>query len=105
MRISDWSSDVCSSDLAEPEPATRQVEPAPQILHGNADLAETEPTPPAPEQPVAAERQPEPEPETPAAAAAPAAVETEVVPAPEVIPETPAATTTDRKSTRLNSSH
>lgn len=75
---------------APPEPAATQPEPTPQILHGNADLAE--PMPAAAEQPVAAERRPEPE--TPAAAAATATAETAVVPAPEVIQEAPAARTT-----------
>src|SRR3546814_8944832 len=30
MRISDWSSDVCSSDLARPSPAARRRSPAPR---------------------------------------------------------------------------
>src|SRR3546814_7878936 len=34
MRISDWSSDVCSSDLASPEPAHAPARGLPRALRG-----------------------------------------------------------------------
>src|SRR3546814_6744371 len=39
MRISDWSSDVCSSDLDDGHPSVREVEP-PMAETGNIDTLE-----------------------------------------------------------------
>src|SRR3546814_952758 len=102
MRISDWSSDVCSSDLFDAGP--EDVVEA-ETVSGDANVAAIEDAPQdEPDNAPAAEDRAEGEPlaaaaETTAEAPDPAVPEP-AVPDPAV-PE-PAV---DRKSTRLNSSH
>src|SRR3546814_4411329 len=102
MRISDWSSDVCSSDLAAAaEPAVaRAVQPAPPLP---APVADEE----AVEQPHAPKAFPAPTPapqEPPVVFDEPSPMDT---PSPPVQRQSapPPAPPADRKSTRLNSSH
>src|SRR3546814_9292666 len=40
MRISDWSSDVCSSDLRKGFPSETQVKKGRRVVHGHKELTE-----------------------------------------------------------------
>src|SRR3546814_6201795 len=112
MRISDWSSDVCSSDLAQttPDPATQdqatmptddsamdQTTPTEQTAPTTPPMDQTAPT--TPDQTTTT-----PAPATPMAAAPTADAQN---PAGGYEPSAPPmnGTPQDRKSTRLNSSH
>src|SRR3546814_9803812 len=99
MRISDWSSDVCSSDLPAPEPAPA---PAP------APVESASPEPATPEMAddelnLEAENIMQPEAEA-VAELTPTPVEEPVQQA-RITPLRSEPEAKDRKSTRLNSSH
>src|SRR3546814_1719483 len=115
MRISDWSSDVCSSDLLLPQQRSerplpiRAIDPPTHVVLIPQTII---PTPPAPTPPTPTK------PETPshrtvaAPQPVPAPLPAPLAPMPVKVAITAPAvtklaieTTGDRKSTRLNSSH
>src|SRR3546814_7047815 len=97
MRISDWSSDVCSSDLTRRRPRARKDEAAeaPEAVKSEKAAYEV-PTADA----TSAETPAEPVVEKPKRSRRKAAPKTEA----EIEP-TASTTEADRQSTRLNSSH
>src|SRR3546814_5585296 len=123
MRISDWSSDVCSSDLAAGETPVREA--AMIAAEAETGIVAIEPEVAASHEEPAVEEKPKPatrrrprarKGEADQAAPSPAATATvpnEEAPAPapapdpaaEEKPKKPRRASRDRKSTRLNSSH
>src|SRR3546814_6734660 len=108
MRISDWSSDVCSSDLpaAEEKPkkprrASRARKAETEAKNVVPEAAAAEPTAPEPAPDAAAEEQPKPRGCAPRRKNADADALVTVAQAAVTAPAAPA----DRKSTRLNASN